>query len=211
MLEQLPPLFPETFFVPSTKGYKAETSPKGRAKKKYLLPDTSLLLGEERFADVYFFWNEQGIGIECESHIPFTDSHYPRFQEGDCLEIWVDTRDLKEAGTVHRFCHHFLFLPVEVQGVRALEITQFRGEERHPLADPNLLSVESVFEKKGYRLFVQIPKEALYGYDPLSFPRLGFAFRLRRAKQSPQHFTLSSHACAIERFPSLWSTISLME
>jgi len=204
---QLPSLFPETFFASSVKGYKAEQLPTGRGKKKFQLPDTSLILGEDKFADVYFFWNEGGIGILCEVQIPFTDCLYPKFQEGDCLELFIDTRDLKEAGVIHRFCHHFLFLPIEVQGVRALEITHFRGEDKHPLADPSLFLVESNFEKKSYQLSVYIPKEALFGFDPTTIPKLGFSYRLRRGRSSPQHFPTSF----IEQFPSLWSTIFLKD
>jgi hypothetical protein len=201
----LPSLFPETFFASSVKGYKAEQLPTGRGRKKFLLPDVSLILGEEKFADLYFHWHEGGIGIFCEAHIAFTDCLYPRFQEGDCLEVFIDTRDLKDVGVVHRFCHHFLFLPVEVQGVRALEITHFRGEDKHPLADPSLFIVEANFEKKNYQLSIFIPKEALFGYDPTTLSKMGFAYRLRRGKGDAQHFPTSF----IERFPSLWSTIML--
>jgi hypothetical protein len=204
MLE-LPSLFPETFFATSVKGYKADRLPVGRGKKKFLIPDASLVLGEDKFADIFFFWNEGGIGIECKVQIPFTDCLYPKFQDGDCLELFIDTRDLKEAGIVHRFCHHFLFLPVEVQGVRALEITHFRGEDKHPLADPALFILEADFEKTSYQLSVYIPKEALFGFDPATFPRLGFSYRLRRVKSNSQHFPTSF----IERYPSLWATIYL--
>lgn len=202
---QFPSLFPETFFASSAKGYKADKLPTGRGRKKFLLPDASIILGEEKFADVFFFWNEEGIGIVCDVQIPFTDCLYPRFEEGDCLEVFIDTRDLKEAGAVHRFCHHFLFLPTEVQGVRALEITHFRGEDKHPLADPSLLIVEAEFGTKSYSLYTHIAKEALYGYDPATFRKVGASYRLRRARSNPQHFPTSF----IERFPSLWSTIIL--
>jgi len=86
-----------------------------------------------------------------------------------------------------------------------LEITHFRGEDNHPLADPALFILEAGFEKMSYHLSVYIPKEALFGFDPAAFPRLGFSYRLRRGKSSPQHFPTSF----IERFPSLWSTIYL--
>src|SRR6516165_1598915 len=105
----LPSLYPETFFSTSIKGYKAEKLGATWSKRKFLLPDVSLLLGEEKFADLFFFWNEQGIGIVCEVQTGFTDCSYPKYQEGDCLEIFIDTRDLKNANVTHRFCHHFVF------------------------------------------------------------------------------------------------------
>jgi hypothetical protein len=201
----LPPLYPETFFSASVKGYKATKLGSAWSKRKFLLPDVSLFLSEEKFADVYFFWNEQGIGLYCEVQTGFADCFYPKYQEGDCLEIFIDTRDLKNANVTHRFCHHFVFLPVEVQGVRAMEITHFRSEDKHPLADPNLLVVDAEIGKKKYTLSAFIMKEALFGYDPMAFSKLGFAYRIRRMQAPAQHFP----ATFIERHPSLWSTITL--
>ncbi len=207
----LPALFPETFFEVSAPLYKAGKLPLGSGKKKYLLPDASSLLDEEKFADFYMSWDYSGISILCEVQTAFTDSAYPKFEDGDALEILIDTRDLKEVGVVHRFCHHFLILPVEVQGVRALEISNFRGEDKHPLVDPSEIIVEASFKKRDYSLSIFLPKEALFGYDPTSVPRLGFAYRLHRSKGSPQHFPLSTHVCAIERFPALWASLQLKE
>lgn len=201
----LPPLYPETFFSAAIKGYKAEKLGTTWSKRKFLLPDVSLLLSEEKFADLFFFWNEQGIGIVCEVQLSFTDCFYPKYQEGDCLEIFIDTRDLKNANVTHRFCHHFVFLPVEVQGVRAMEVTHFRSEDKHSLADPNFLLVDAEIGKKKYTISTFIMKEALFGYDPTAFSKLGFACRVRRTQAPPQHFPTTF----IEKYPSLWGTITL--
>lgn len=201
----LPSLYPETFFSSSVKGYKADKLGTGWNKRKFLLPDTSLVLSEEKFADVYFFWNEQGIGICSEVEVGFTDCFYPKFQEGDCLEIFIDTRDLKNANVIGRFCHHFVFLPVEVQGVRAMEVTHFRNEDKHPLADSSLLFVDVELGKKRYKISTFIDRQALFGYDPMAFSRLGVAYRIRRMHAPAQHFPTSF----LERQPSLWTTIIL--
>ncbi len=207
--ESLPALFPETFFDCSISIYRSSKLPTGRGRRKFLLPDLSSLLDEEIFAEFFLSWDNDGLSIVCNVERPFTDSVYPRYDEGDSLEIFIDTRDLKEVGVIHRFCHHFLFLPVEVQGVQSLEITNFRGEDKHILADSSQILVETTFEKKTYQFAIYLPKGVLYGYDPMNIPRLGFAYRLHRAKGSPQHFPLSTRACAIERFPALWASLQL--
>jgi hypothetical protein len=207
--EPLPSLYPETFFGFSAPIYQSLKIPAGRTKRSFLLPHSAELLDEEKFADVYMSWDEEGLCLFCESNRAFVDSAYPRFDEGDSLELFIDTRDLKEMGIIHRFCHHFLFLPIEVQGVRALEITHFRGEDNHPLAEPSQLLVETVFEKKSYSLSIYLPKEALYGYDPANVPRLGFSYCFHRKGGKPQHFPISSRACSIGRVPFLWASLQL--
>ncbi len=207
----LPPLFPETFFDASADLLRSAELPKGRGRKKFLLPDTSSFLDEEKFADMYMAWDYTGISLCCHVAQAFTDCVYPRFDEGDSLEVFIDTRDLKNPGVIHKFCHHFLFLPTEVQGVKALEITQFRGDDRHSLADPEELVVETVLEKKEYSLSIFLPKEVLHGYDPTAAARLGFSYRLHRPKGSSQHFTVSTRACSLERNPALWASLQLKE
>ncbi|MBS3903801.1 MAG: hypothetical protein KGZ39_00560 [Simkania sp.] len=207
----LPPLSPETFFEVSADVFKASVLPSGRSRKRFSLPDTSLLLDQETFAVFYMSWDVSGISIDCQVQQPFSDCVYPKFDEGDGLELFIDTRDLKTVGVVHRFCHQFLFLPVEVQGVKAVEITQFRGDDLHPLADPSELVAKTVLEKKSYSFSIFLPKEVLHGYDPIGVPRLGFSYRLHRHKGEPQHFTLSTRACSIERNPALWASLQLKE
>jgi len=212
LIEQpFPALFPEIFFDASACIYPSSKLPLARGKRKFLLPDVSALLDEEKFADFYMSWDSEGLSLLCQVERPFIDCVYPSFDEGDSLELFIDTRDLKEVGVIHRFCHHFLFLPVEVQGVRSLEVTNFRGEDKHSLADPAQLCVETTFEKKSYCYAIYLSREVLYGYDPVSIPRLGFSYRLHRAKGRPQHFPLSTKACAIERFPALWASLQLKE
>jgi hypothetical protein len=53
--------------------------------------------------------------------------------------------------------------------MQSCEMTKFRGEDSHPLCDPKLLQVETVFTKKSYEMKIFIESEALYGFDPLSF------------------------------------------
>ena len=108
------------------------------------------------------------------------------------------------AGFITRFCHHFVFLPKPVDGICAQEITAFRTDDRHELCDASLLHVEGDFQKRSYSLKIFIPAECLHGYDPSSFDRLGFSYRIHRFGGDPQHFTLSSEYFVIEKEPSLW-------
>jgi hypothetical protein len=179
--------------------------------KMRALPDTSELLAEESFAQIELAWKETGIQIEALVEKPFEGSFLPDFAKGDCLELFFDTRDLKTSGFMTRFCHHFLIFPQPVQEISAQEITHFRTEDVHPLCDPSEILVSAHFERKRYRLEVSIPAECLHGYDPASFDRLGFTYRLNRCGGFPQHFAVSSHYYALDQHPALWPTLKLVK
>src|SRR5574342_480228 len=112
-----------------------------KASPKLLLPDTTDLLGEDSFADVGVVWHQDGLYVHLHARKKFEEACYPKFTEGDALELFFDTRDLKEAGFPTKFCHHFLILPQEVQGIRCLELTRFRTEDSHPLCEPDKVEI----------------------------------------------------------------------
>ncbi len=209
-LAGMPALAPLDFFSMATSVRYGRPLPiSKRLKSLFFLPNTSSLLGEDAYADIAMNWSEEALVIEASVHQPFAKAHYPRFSDGDALELFIDTRDLKNAGFITRFCHHFLILPEEVQGIRALEITRFRTEDSHPLCDPAELQVDAAFDNKSYWMRVVIPASCLHGYDPDHFDRLGFTYRLNRSHGGPQHFALRSQDWAIEQNPRLWASLKL--
>jgi hypothetical protein len=203
-IEQIPPLAPIDFFsifldVPYEK----------KLKKIPRLPHFGELLDEEPFAEVGLACSEQGIGVEIDVDQPFAEAFFPNFADGDSVELFFDTRDLKTAGFNTRFCHHFVFLPAAVGGVQKQEITRFRTEDTHPLCDPEELGCQTTFHKKSYTMEIYIPASSLHGYDPAMFQRLGFTYRINRPSYTSQHFSISSRDYAIDQHPALWSSLAL--
>ena len=198
LFEELDPLIPVDFF---------NIEVEGTIGKEFSLPDTSDLLGESSFADFSMKLTKEALKLKVDIRKPFEESLYPEYEKGDSLELFIDTRDLKTAGFMTRFCHQFLILPVEVQGITSREITRFRTEDVHPLCDPADLEVKAHFHSGRYSLEIEIPEHCLHGYDPASFSRLGFTYRVNRPEGNPQHFSLSSRLYNIVQHPSLWATI----
>jgi hypothetical protein len=212
LLEQIEPILPIDFFSFSydLNYSKAALSFKSW-KKNFILPDTSALMGEEPFGEISVAWNEDALFIHAHVHKPFEQTTFPNSSEGDSLELFFDTRDLKTAGFLTRFCHHFIIFPQEVNEHKAQEITRFRTEDIHPLCDPQAISVEGIFRKKDYELNIVIPSYCLHGYDPQSFDRIGFTYRLNRYQGPSQHFAVSSKYFAIEQHPSLWGSLRFIK
>lgn len=209
--EQLPPLAPLEFF--SLEGqvhYSKEPPSPAQMKRKFLLPDTTGWLAEERFADVALAWSHAGITIQVFVGKPFEEAFYPKYAEGDAVELFFDTRDLKTAGFATRFCHQFVFLPQAVQGIIAQEVSHFRTEDTHPLCDAAELQVVPLMGKKDYALQIFIPSHCLHGFEPSTFDRIGFTCRIHRFRGAPQHFALSSQHFSLEQHPRLWASLTLI-
>ncbi len=213
MEEEFVPLTPVNFFqISADCHYWPPTEAKGRAsKERYRLPDTSALCSEETFAEVYLGWNEEGLRCVCAVREPIRHIAYPALTEGDSIELFIDTRDVKSGGFNTRFCHHFYLLPEPLEGVQAGEITHFRTEDSHPLCNPADLVVKVKKSSSGYEAELFIPAHCLMGYDPSQFKRLGFAYRINRSNQPAQHFTVVSDDFQIDQNPGSWSSLILQQ
>ncbi len=207
LFDDIPSLSPVQFFGITSDCFYIRGSLK--PDKEHLLPSTSDLLGEESFADVYAGWNVEKVAFHFVVRVPFQKIGEGDFRRGDSIELFLDTRDLKTKGAVSRFCHHFVFFAAQSQGFYGKEVTRFRSDDMHRLCHPEDLQVAPLVESSSYRLSVEIPAHCLHGYDPLSFSRLGFTYRINRAGGPPQHFAVSSEEYVIEQHPATWGTLKL--
>lgn len=209
LFEDVPGFSPVQFFGMTTDCLYFKRTLK--AEKSFLLPSTTDLLSEEQFADVYAGWNMEKLAFIFHVKTPFQKIGEGDFRRGDSIELFIDTRDLKTKGSVSRFCHHFVFFPVESQNFLGREITRFRNEDMHRLCHPEDLQVVPDLKSNSYTLSIEIPAHCLHGYDPLSFSRIGFTYRINRTGAPPQHFAVSSDEYTIEQHPATWGTLRLLK
>lgn len=181
MLEELTPLLPVHFFSLQLPCYLVQ---KKHLEKKHLLPSTADLTRKKQIASLYLGWHKEGLSLKIESKHPLKS-----------LELFIDTRDQKQVGYPTRFCHHFFF---DIENEEGSEITRIKVDESHELCNPALLQISSG------KIF--IPKEALFGYDPTQFARLGFTYRINRGEQL---FSISDENFSIEKHPSFWASLTL--
>ncbi|MGR3972969.1 MAG: hypothetical protein QRY72_00070 [Candidatus Rhabdochlamydia sp.] len=211
MIGSFDPLAPMHFFLLHHDVPYVGKEKEGLTLKKHQLPSTEHFLAEEPFAEVMMGWNESGLFFKFHQSKPFESCSYPQFTQGDAIELFIDTRDLKDTGFATRFCHHFLILPQQVQEIRALELSHFRGEDHHLLCNPELIGVKFSESSQDYFVEITLPAEILYGFDPLQFDRVGMTYVVHRPKGKPQHFTLSSSYLAAGQHPSFWASCKLIK
>ena len=155
LFDDFPALSPVQFFGLTADSQFLRGSLK--PEKGFLLPATSELLSEETFADVYTAWSFEKLSFYIGVHTPFQKVVEGDFRKGDSIELFIDTRDLKTKGVVTRFCHHFIFYPVETQNFYGREITRFRNEDTHRLCHPEDLRVTPDMDETSYSRAIEIP------------------------------------------------------
>lgn len=213
--EELPSLTPINFFqlccdCKYIAGGEAFPLITKKNYKKYLLPSTAELCSERAFAQLALGWNEEGMHAFVQVDHPFSKVAYPEVDKGDSVQLCFDTRDVKSATFNTRFCHHFFFLPEAFEGKFAGEITRFRTEDAHPLCDASDLKLQPEVGSYNWCLHIFIPTRALVGFEPAQFNRIGFTYKINRAKGEPQHFSVVTSDYNIDQQPSLWASLKLV-
>lgn len=208
------PLSPTNFLAFHVDARHYSGAKEKKLGKAHLLPDMGQFFTTPTFANVAFGWHKEGLFFTIYSTIAPREVFFPDFQKGDSIELFIDTRAMKSSRFPTRFCHHFCFLPLkfdpEGENIEGVELSRFRQDDAHVLADPSLFYVEGEKEKKGYVLKIFIPTPALFGYDPSQFDRLGFTYRINCFRRNPQYFSCSGDEIAIEQHPSCWATLKLV-
>lgn len=149
------------------------------------LPDTSALLAEKKQLSLKMRWTEKGLICQFTAKKLFT--------EEDVLELYIDTRAVKDAKSLHPYCHH---IAVGLEG--AEEITEFRGDDARELTGPFRVI------HGGKKLEIHL--EGLYGFDPTSTKRFGFNYSFYSGDGQKEHFSLSSQHYDLIKHPHLWAT-----
>lgn len=194
MFEELPSILPLHFFSLALK--VKYLSSKKKLNEDHLLLNTCKYLDQEPFANIYLGWNEDALYFKI-----FMD-----LEERAEINLFFDTRDAK-TGYMTKFCHHFL---ITLDPLSIKEITRFRNDETHPIADPQNFKLDMQIKKKTYILDLSIPAICLYGFDCEKFDRLGFSYKIV-VKDKLQDFSLSSKEFSVERFPRYWATLELIK
>jgi hypothetical protein len=182
--------------------------------ESYRLPRLAELEGRPAWADVRAAWSEAGLAfvahVRGKKQPPWCRE--ARLDDSDSLQIWIDTRDVHNVHRASRFCHRFIFLPCgggsrldrPLAGV--LPINRAR-EQPNPI-QVELLRTSCQRQGNDYILEAMISAEALTGFDPAEYSRLGFTYAVIDRELGPQTFGVGG-PMPYQEDPSLWATLEL--
>ena len=181
----------------------------------FRLPDLLGLEGEKPFAELLMAWNDDGLyfAVSVAGKKSFTIDP-KNYWQGDCLELWIDTRDVKDAHTANRFCHHFFFLPGGSgrDGRKPIgrQTAIDRAREQAPPCPEEEIAVGLKRLKRSYRLEISLPAAGLHGFEPREFDRLGFNYVLHDCDRGTQSWTAGRNPPLLHD-PGTWGTVLLAE
>ncbi len=204
--ETLKPIHPHFFFLPEVECFFLEDQ---EMKSKNRLPlFQEFRNGEKPFTQVFMAWTDRALLFEFQVGVPFQQTDFPNFERHDVIELFVQTRIHDQMRYLNRFSHHFLFFPVQLNGVMALEVTRFRTEDRHELAIPEAFYVDSKIGQTSYQMRIELSQDVLFGFDPDEIKELRVDYRVHRYQANPQFFFHPSEGLT-EHSLDLWPKIIL--
>ncbi|MBN1589352.1 MAG: hypothetical protein JW888_07550 [Pirellulales bacterium] len=159
-------------------------------------------------------WSHSGLAFRLEvrgkRQAPWCRAEGPADSDG--LQIWLDTRDVKNVHRAGRFCHRLFFLPAgggqgftePAAGVLPIH----RARALHGPIDESQLKVLSRKRADGYVLDAFVAADALTGFDPEEHSRLGFFYAVMDRELGEQTFG-AGNPMPYPQDPSLWATLEL--
>jgi hypothetical protein len=179
------------------------------------LPDLTTLHGQLAFGEVRAGWAPEGLAFAVRAdvgHVVHVDREHPFRSDG--IEVWIDTRDSRDARKPTRFCHHFLVLPGGAGlGGRTCAVRELNpGGVKRPedMADVRRIHAAARPTGQGYALECFLPAEVLVGYTPQEAVSIGLAYRLRSPVCGLQDLAWGE-GFPLWRNPSLWLSARLLD
>lgn len=160
-------------------------------------------------------WNENGIAFQFfvsgKTRELWCNPHRP--DESDRIELWLDTRNMRNVHRGTRYCHRFVCLPLG-NGTDGEEPYAVMLPINHAKQTPNdvpnnSIKLKSRVLKNCYSLFVYFSSNALTGFDPNEFRDIGIAWALVD-REIPMKTVTAGPPFPFMEDPTLWYSLHLM-
>jgi hypothetical protein len=191
------------------------TASTSKWEESHRLRDLVQIEGESPFAELYMGWNDGGLtfalSVKGKSRYKIDPKNY---WQGDCLELWIDTRDVKDSHSANRYCHHFFFLPGGSgrDGKKPIgrQTSIDKAREQAPPCPEESIGVALRRLKRGYQMEIRLPAVGMNGFQPREFSRLGFNYVLRDIEHGVQSWAIGRDPPLVHD-PSTWGSIELID
>lgn len=197
--------FRHSISVPETSALPRKSGQLLKLPVSASLPDLTFQAKSKLWGDVRIGWNNAGLGIALE----VKQKQHPATQ-ADYLQVWIDTRDTKTIHRANRYCHLFQFRPVSGTAKKpkptCSQLTINRAQSDAAQADLSEIQLWSKLKTNGYQLEAWIPASALTGFDPASYPQMGFYYNIFDSELGEQ-FMIVDQEFPVGQDPSLWATL----
>lgn len=200
-------LFRHSIALPEMKEIPHKRGQLLRLPDSALIPDLTFHKGSKQWGEVKLAWNPNGLGI----HLKVSSKKHPT-TTSERFDVWIDTRDTKTIHRANRYCHMFQFYPTgnpkKQQKPYCAQLPINRAQADAPICDLSEIKLWSKITSTGYEIEAWLPASTLNGFDPVSYPQLGFYYAIFDSELGEQFMSLD-HEFPFGQDPSLWATMRL--
>ena len=181
-----------------------------------IVPDLMHLRGVRPFARVFFGWDYDNLyfALDVTEKRKPVEVHTRQPWRGDCIEVWIDTRNDKTQRRYTEHCHHFFFVPKGRRNKPELATACDWKEPGSPISDTIFdhpdIEIAAIIEKRGYSLEARIPRSVIHTYDPINYPLIGFNYHINDIDRRSQWWSCGQDFPR-HTDPSTWGTVELIE
>lgn len=160
-------------------------------------------------------WCEEGLAfqftIRGKRQPPWCREHQQ--QMSDRVELWLDTRDVRNVHRATKFCHRYALISSgggkngELPMVALMPINRAKEHPNTPPRDS--ISLVTKTHDDGYTMMLHLYAKAMTGFYPDEYPRLGIAWAMYDREVGDVTLT-AGQPFSFQDDPSLWYTLELV-
>ena len=163
---------------------------------------------------LFLAWSSEGLYIAAKVHNSIVKVPDPRsFWTGDCIELFVDTRNDKRPRPFEPGDHQFWFVPLVDEG--RVYVGQWKRGNEIPQTLYDLPEIKSAARKTndGYIIEVLLPTKYLHGFKTQVGAKLGLNINLTVCSERGTREVYWHHQkdLGVLRSPHLWGTAELVD
>lgn len=163
---------------------------------------------------LFLAWSSEGLYIAAKVHNSIVKVPDPRsFWTGDCIELFVDTRNDKRPRPFEPGDHQFWFVPLVDEG--RVYVGQWKRGNEIPQTLYDLTEIKSAARKTndGYIIEVLLPTKYLHGFKPQVGAKLGLNINLTvySERGTREVYWHRQKDLGVLRSPHLWGTAELVD
>ncbi|GAB4126993.1 hypothetical protein [Thermopirellula anaerolimosa] len=183
--------------------------------ESYRLPDLPSFDHGRSGLDVRAAWSEEGLAFVFELRRSEATRSAPASgaSDGPRVQIYIDTRDVRNVHRAGRFCHRFDFRMRRVASGRLVPTAAWMpvpNAKALPGAVPaDALEAIAKPLEDGWSLEAFVSRSALTGYDPNEFSRIGLQYVVYDPSLGTRVFS-SGNPLPYDSDPSLWAAADLV-
>lgn len=180
--------------------------------ERHRIPSLAGIDGKVHPIEVRAGWSEEGFAVRFQVFDQRTAIALANDSRVPPIRVWIDTRAVHDVHRATRFCHFFELATSQAKNTVGTVVVWRaipRAKESPQPPPKKSIQVNSRVYSDGYCVEAFFQRDALTGYDPREYPRLGFNYLVWGVGQREYAFSADT-PLPFGEDPSFWATLDLV-